>query len=172
MAKKTAAVVKEFPRADLAQSAKNMERWDLFAQYVEETSGLTVDPLQMRAAVMLYPRYQSSDVNKEFNEERKAAKAEREAARAAAKAEREAAKTERETAREAKAAERAAAKAEREATREAKAAAKKAAPKKTTAKESVKKDATVTPLRGAAKKAATAGGRKPARRGGKASQPF
>lgn len=124
----------EYPRADLASAdnGKDLDRYGIYAEYVAEQTGMDVDPVILRAAIVLYQGFQRSDLNREFNEqrrnanaanreERSAAYAEKRAAAAAKKEEREKARAEREAARTAKAEAAAAKKA-------AAPAAKKSAP--------------------------------------------
>lgn len=172
-----AAVEPEYPRADLAdaENAKDLDRYAIYAEYVAEQTGLDIAPEDLRAAVVLYQGFQRSELNREFNEQRKLANAEgREARRAAyeekraeaarKKEEREEARTAREEERAAKAAE----KEKRAASRKAKAAEAPAkaqpAAKKASAPAKAAKG-NVTPIKAP---------KKGARKGGKptAEQPF
>lgn len=119
----------EYPRADLAneENTKDLDRYGIYAEFVAEQTGMDIDPMSLRAAVVLYQSFQRSDLNREFNanrklansagrEERQKAYAEKRAAAAAKKEERAKAREEREAARKAK-----------ESTKAEKATAKKAA---------------------------------------------
>jgi hypothetical protein len=126
--------------------SSDLGKYKLFAEWAMDELGVKVDPKQAQFTVLNYKNFQASDLNKEYNEERAAERAEAAEERAAKAAERE-------QAREAKA-----------GTATKKAPAKKAAAKKTAAADSAPRTAKRT-TKSTAKKAT-------AKRGATATEEF
>jgi hypothetical protein len=160
--------------ADLEENlGEPADRYKLYAEWLEETLGVSVPPIMAQVAVQRYHDFQASDKNHDANAERMAAKAREREERAAAAEQRRAEAAEKAEAREAARAEREKARATKAAEREAAAAAR---PPKAAAKASkaaattaeTTESAPATPAKAAKKAPAKAAGR----RSGASAAPF
>lgn len=148
MPKSTTVEATALPEAD--------DRYNLYAQWLKDTKGYDCDPDVLMAAIQNYGRFQTSDANREFNEQRKAGNAEQ---REAAKREREEAKAKRAQEREQReAARKEAAEAKAAAAQEKAAnAAKQSAPEKPAGKQAAKPTAKATATKATGKPRAARG---------------
>lgn len=84
-AKKTTAKARKAAEADVATETTatarrgrqpDMGKYELFAEWAMEEHGVKVDPKQAAFVILNYKDFQVSDVNKEYNESKRTARAE------------------------------------------------------------------------------------------------